>query len=74
MEPKLFRDAVRTIKKHKTFKFDIKKMKAMKMLYPDLVPNVFTRLWKTNYEPLELKHRAAIFRDAKVAWRKRLRD
>lgn len=74
MEPKLFKDAVRTIKKHRTFKFDIHKMKAMKRLYPDLVPNVFTRLWKKEYEPLELKHRLAIFKDAKFAWRNRLRD
>ena len=51
MEPKLFKDAVKTIKKQRTFKLDMDKLKAMKRLYPDLVPDVFTRLWKQDYEP-----------------------
>ena len=74
MEPKLFKDAVKTLKKHKTFKLDVDKMKAMERLYPDLIPDVFTRLWKQDYEPVELRHRQTIFRDAKIAWKKRLRD
>ena len=74
MEPKLFKEAVKTLKKHKSFKLDVQKMKAMKRLYPDLIPDVFTRLWKQDYEPVELRLRQTIFRDAKNAWRKRLRD
>ena len=74
IEPKLFKDTVKTMKKHRTFHLNIDKMKAMKRLYPDLIPNVFTRLWKQDYEPVEQRHRMLMFRDAKLAWRKRLRD
>ena len=68
------RDAVKTLKQHRSFSFDIDKMKALKKIYPDMVPNVFTRLWKQEYEPEERRHRQQIFTEAKINWRRRLKD
>ena len=44
MEPGLFKTAVRSIKKHRSFKLDIPNMKRLKNLYPELLPDVFYRL------------------------------
>lgn len=57
MEPKLMKDAVKTLKQQRSFSFNLDKMKALKRMYPDLVPDVFTRLWKQEYEPEERRHR-----------------
>ena len=47
MEPKLFKKAVKTLKRHdKNFKIDYKQMKMYKVLYPETIPDVFMRLWK----------------------------
>ena len=47
MEPKLFKKAVKTLKKHdKHFKIDYKQMKIYKRMYPESIPDVFLRLWK----------------------------
>ena len=44
LEPKVFKTAVRTIKKHRSFKLDLRTIKRLKKLYPDLLPPVFQRL------------------------------
>ena len=51
------KDAVKTLKQQRSFSFNLDKMKALKRMYPDLVPDVFTRLWKQEYEPEERRHR-----------------
>ena len=44
MEPGVFKTAVRSIKKHHSFKLDMPAIKRMKKLYPELLPDVFYRL------------------------------
>jgi len=68
IEPKLFRTAVRTLKKQMTFKLDFIQMKRLKKLYPDLVPNVFSRLWITERDPKVAMEKHQIFTQAKDAW------
>ena len=46
MDKSLFKQAVRCLKERQDFKLDLNEMKRLKDLFPDLVPNVFTRLWK----------------------------
>ena len=46
MEPKLMKDAVKTIKQHRSCQLNLDKMKVLKRMYPEMVPDVFTRLWK----------------------------
>ena len=43
-------------------------------MHPDLVPNVYLRLWKQDCEPEELHKRKTLVKEAKKAWMKRLRD
>lgn len=57
LEPDLFRTALKTLKKKKDFQFDMEQVKKFRRLYPELVPNVFLRLWKQDYEPKELERR-----------------
>lgn len=47
MDGKLYRTAVRTLKRQTGFKFKLDPfaMKKYKKLYPELIPNVFWRLW-----------------------------
>ena len=68
------KDAVKTIKQYRSCKLDIDRLKALKKLYPDMVPNVFYRLWKTDYEPEEKRQRMMIMAEAKQTWRRRLKD
>ena len=44
MEPDLFKTAVQTVKRHRSFKLDLKTIKRLKKLYPDLLPPVYQRL------------------------------
>lgn len=61
MEPHLFKEAVRTLRIDQKFKFDFAKMTYFKKLYPELVPNVFTRLWNQNLEPKEKQRKKELF-------------
>ena len=51
MEPKMFSLAIKMLKKRKSFDFDLIELKKMKRKYPDLIPNVYLRLWKQDFEP-----------------------
>ena len=47
MEPKLFKKAVKILKrKNRLFKLDYKQMIVYKKMYPESIPDVFLRLWK----------------------------
>ena len=74
MEPKLFSVAVKTLKKSNSFILEPERIKRTARLYPELVPNVFYRIWKQEYEPAEKEHRHEMLRAAKAAWRQRLKD
>ena len=45
MEPKLFSTAVKTLKKSNSFMLEPERIKRTARLYPELVPNVFYRIW-----------------------------
>ena len=45
MEPKLFRAAVRSLKKSTSFILEPERIKRTARLYPELVPNVYYRIW-----------------------------
>ena len=51
----------------------MEQLKKMKRLYPDLVPNVYLRLWRQDFPPEEFNHRKRMLKEAKRAWRKRLK-
>ena len=74
MEPKMFSLAIKMLKKRKSFDFDLIELKKMKRKYPDLIPNVYLRLWKQDLEPSELHHRNIMVNEAKHKWRKCLKD
>ena len=74
MEPKLFNVAVKSLKKSNSFMLEPERIKRTARLYPELVPNVFYRIWKQEYEPAEREHRHEMLREARLAWKKRLRD
>ena len=47
MEPKLFKKAVKILKrKNRHFKLDYNQMIVYKKMYPESIPDVFLRLWK----------------------------
>ena len=74
MEPKLFKTAVRTIKQHKKFKIDMKTLRRLKRLYPEHLPNVFSRLWVQEQSYKESEQKNKIIQAARLAWRARLGD
>ena len=74
MEPKLFKTAVQTVKKHRSFKLDIKTIKRLKKLYPNLLPPVYQRLLYNQPDAKERMVQKQILQDAKQAWRNKLRD
>ena len=45
MEPKLFSAAVKSLKKSNSFMLEPERIKRTARLYPELVPNVFCRIW-----------------------------
>ena len=47
IEPELVRQAIRVLKLEKHRNFDVKNVHHMKRLYPDEVPDVYTRIWGT---------------------------
>ena len=47
IEPELVRQAIRVLKLEKHRNFDIKNVHHTKKLYPDEVPDVYTRIWVT---------------------------
>ena len=74
LDPKLFRNAVRSIKKHRSFKLDIPYIKRIKKIYPDMIPDVFERLWCHQPDGKERLLKRKIFNDARNNWRNRLID
>ena len=74
MDPKKFYLAIKSLKKYNNFEFDLIQLKKMKRKYPDLIPNVYLRLWKQEYEPKELSNRNMLIADAKNEWRRCLKD
>ena len=74
MEPKLFSAAVKSLKRSSSFILEPERVKRTARLYPDLVPNVFYRIWKQEYEPVEKERRHEMLRAARAAWKKRLQD
>merc|ERR1719464_689428 len=51
IQPEIVRQAIRMLKLEKHQNFDVKNVKHMKELYPDEVPDVYTRLWGTKQTP-----------------------
>ena len=47
IDAELVRQAIRVLKKEQHKNFDVKGVHHMKKLYPDEVPDVYTRLWGT---------------------------
>ena len=45
IEPDLVRQAIRVLKNEKQEDFELKNVQHMKKLYPDEVPDVYTRVW-----------------------------
>ena len=71
-DPKLFRHAIRSIKKHKSFKLDMALVKKLKKVYPDELPNVFERLWLHQPDAKERLLKRKIFAESAITWRNRL--
>ena len=74
IEPKLFSTAVKSLKKSNSFILEPERIKRTARLYPELVPNVFYRIWNQEYEPVEKERRHAMLRAARAAWKKKLQD
>ena len=74
LEPKVFKTAVRAIKKHRSFKLDLRTIKRLKKLYPDLLPPVFQRLLFNEPDAKERLLQRQILIDASQAWRNKLID
>jgi hypothetical protein len=53
---------------------ELKPIEHLKGLYPDFVPDVFTRLWETRLEPKERLERKRIYEQSKMEWYNRLCD
>jgi|LakMenEpi03Aug12_release.lakeMendotaPanAssembly.Ray.scaffolds.fasta_scaffold664375_1 hypothetical protein len=53
LEPESFKNAIMIIKEKKFPQFELKPLSHIKQLYPDFVPDVYTRLWETRLEPKE---------------------
>ena len=51
IEPELVRQAIRVLKLEKHQNFDIQNVHHTKKLYPDEVPDVYTRLWVEKQTP-----------------------
>ena len=77
IEPKLFKDAVQAIKRHRDFRFDMGQLNKMKRLFPDMLPDVFYRLYSSYNDMVdhqERKARQKLTKEARDAWKKRLKD
>ena len=57
LEPESFKNAIMIVKEKKFPNFELKPLQHIKNLYPDFVPNVYTRLWETRLEPKEVIER-----------------
>ena len=74
IEPELVRQAIRVLKIEKHPKFDIKNVDHLRRLYPDEVPDVFTRLWVTEKTPAEQSMINHMVRLARDEWKRKLGD
>lgn len=75
LEPALFKTAVRSVKKTRSFRLDTGILRRLKKMFPDLLPDVYMRLMYDN-EP-DGKYRLLkqqILDDARHNWTTKLRD